>query len=187
MPAFLALAVLAPELTQVAFGAKWTDAGPVMRVLALVGIPHAVTYFNKAVVNAAGRPSLSLRVAVLTGIVNVIGFAIVVQWGIVAVATSYVVCGYLLAPVSVWSVSRVLDIDVKTYLRLFVGPTAGGAVMVVSVVAAQEALPDGVTGLPLLAILLLVAVTVYFLMLCLTSRRLVMSILSSGRRLLVTG
>jgi len=30
-PAFLTLAVLAPELTRVAFGPQWTDAGPVMR------------------------------------------------------------------------------------------------------------------------------------------------------------
>jgi O-antigen/teichoic acid export membrane protein len=187
MPAFLALAVLAPELIRVVFGSQWTGAIPVMQVLALVGIPHAVTYFNKAVVNAGGRPNLSLRLAVLTGVVNVVGFALVVRWGILAVATSYVVCGYLLTPVSVWSVTRVLDVEVKTYLRLFVAPLTSGLVMLLSLVAAKAALADQVTGLVLILALLLVAVTVYSLMLYLTGRRLVMSVLSNGRRLLATG
>jgi O-antigen/teichoic acid export membrane protein len=186
-PAFLALAVLAPELIRVAFGSRWTGAIPVMQVLALVGIPHAVTYCNKAVVNAAGRPDLSFRVAVLTGVVNVVGFALVVRWGILAVATSYVVCGYLLTPVSVWSVTRVVDVEVKTYLRLFVAPMTSGLVMLASVVAAKAALSDGLTGVALIAALLLVAGTVYLLVLLLTGRRLVMSVLSNGRRLLARG
>jgi PST family polysaccharide transporter len=185
-PAFLALAVLAPELTRVAFGPRWTGAIPVMRLLALVGIPHAMTYFNKAVVNAAGRPNLSLRVAVLTGIVNVVGFALVVHWGILAVAASYVVCGYLLTPVSLWSVTRVLDVEVKSYLRLFVAPLTSGLVMVLSLMAAKAVLPESLAGVAQIAVLLLVASTVYLGMLYLTGRRLVMSVLSNGRRLLAT-
>lgn len=184
-PAFLALAVLAPELTRVAFGPRWAGAIPVMRLLALVGIPHAMTYFNKAVVNAAGRPDLSFRVAIVTGVVNVIGFALAVRWGIVAVAASYVACGYLLTPVSVWSVMRVLDLEVKRYLRLLVAPAVSGLAMLVLVMAAKAVLPDDLTGVPLLAVLLLIAGAVYLLVLCLTGRRFVMSVLANGRRLLV--
>jgi PST family polysaccharide transporter len=157
-----------------------------MQVLALVGIPHAMTYFNKAVVNAAGRPNLSLRVAVLTGIVNVVGFALVVHWGILAVAASYVVCGYLLTPVSLWSVTRVLDVEVKSYLRLFVAPLTSGLVMVLSLMAAKAVLPESLAGVAQIAVLLLVASTVYLGMLYLTGRRLVISVLSNGRRLLAT-
>jgi O-antigen/teichoic acid export membrane protein len=171
----------------VAFGPQWTGAIPVMQVLALVGIPHAMTYFNKAVVNAAGRPDLSLRVAILTGVVNVVGFALVVHWGILAVAASYVVCSYLLTPVSVWSVTRVLDIEVNRYLRLFVAPLASGLVMVLLLTVAKAALPDHLTGVALLAALLLLAATVYLVLLTLTGRRLVTSVLSHGRRLLATG
>jgi O-antigen/teichoic acid export membrane protein len=185
-PAFLALAVLAPELTRAAFGSQWMGAAPVMQVLALVGIPHAVTYFNKAVVNAAGRPNLSLRVAVLTAVVNVVGFVLVVRWGILAVATSYVVCGYLLTPVSVWSVSRVLDLEITKYLRLFVAPMVSGLVMVVAMVAAKAVLSDDVTGVALIALLLPVGGSVYLLVLYLTGRSLVLSLLSNGRRLLAT-
>jgi O-antigen/teichoic acid export membrane protein len=183
-PAFLALAALAPELTRVAFGPQWEGAIPVMQLLALVGIPHAMTYFNKAVVNAAGRPNLSFRVAIVTGVVNVAGFVLVVRWGILAVAASYVVCGYLLAPISVWSVTRVLELDIKEYLRLLVAPTASGLAMLLSVVAAKAVLPADLTGLSLLAVLVLIAATVYPLVLYLMDRRFVLSVLSNGRRFL---
>jgi PST family polysaccharide transporter len=158
-----------------------------MRVLALVGIPHAVIYFNKAVVNAGGRPNLSFRVAVLTAIVNVVGFVLVVRWGILAVAVGYVVCSYLLTPVSFWSVTRVINVEVKRYLRLFVAPMASGLVMLLSVLSAKAALAHEVTGIALIVALVFVAVTVYSLMLYLTARRFVMSMLSNGRRLLAMG
>jgi O-antigen/teichoic acid export membrane protein len=186
-PAFLALAALAPELTRLAFGPKWTGAIPVMQVLALVGIPHSLTYFNKAVVNAGGRPNLSLRVAVLTAVLNVVAFVLVVHWGILAVAVSYVACSYLLAPVSFWSVTRVVDVEVGPYLRLFVAPLASGLVMLLAVLGAKAALAGQVTGITLLLALALVAATVYALVLFLTARRFVMSLLSRGRRLLATG
>jgi O-antigen/teichoic acid export membrane protein len=186
-PAFLSLAALAPELTRLAFGPKWAGAIPAMQVLALVGIPHAVTYFNKAVVNAGGRPGLSFRVAVLTAIVNVVAFVLVVRWGILAVAISYVVCSYVLTPVSFWSVTRVVDVEVKPYLRLFVAPMTSGLVMLLSLLGAKAALAGEVTGIALIVALVLVAATVYLLMLYLTARHFVMSVLSNGRRLFAMG
>jgi O-antigen/teichoic acid export membrane protein len=186
-PAFFLLAVLAPELMRVAFGPKWTGAIPVMQVLALVGIPHAVTYFNKAVVNAGGRPDLSLRVAVLTAVLNVVAFVLVVRWGILAVATSYVACSYLLVPVSFWSVTQVVDIEVKSYLRLFVAPMTSGLVMLLFLLTAKAALADEVGGVALMVVLVLIAVSVYLLMLYLTARRFLISVLSTGRRLLAMG
>lgn len=182
-PAFLALAVLAPELTRLVLGPRWTGAVPVLQVLALVGVPHAVTYLNKAVVDAAGRPDLSLRIAALTAVVNVIGFAVAVRWGMVAVAASYAVCAYLLVPPSVWSVTRVLDVEIKRYLRLFVPPAASALAMLGSIVAVRAALSDAVPGLVLVAALPAGAAA-YLVMLSLTDRRLIQDVLAHGRRLL---
>jgi O-antigen/teichoic acid export membrane protein len=182
-PAFLALAVLAPELTRLVLGPRWTGAVPVLQVLALVGVPHAVTYLNKAVVDAAGRPDLSLRIAALTAVVNVIGFAVAVRWGMVAVAASYAVCAYLLVPPSVWSVTRVLDVEVKRYLRLFVPPAASALAMLGAIVAVRAALSDAVPGLVLVAALPAGAAA-YLVMLSLTDRRLIQDALAHGRRLL---
>ena len=169
VPAFLALAVLTPELMRVAFGPRWLAAIPVMQTLALVGIPHAAAYCNKAALNAAGRPDLSLRIALLTGVVNVIGFAVVVNRGILAVAVSYAVCSYLLVPVSLWSTIRVLDLSTKAYLRLFVAPLVSGIVMASAVLGVKAALAEGMSEPLRLLVLLLVAVAAYLVMLSLTA------------------
>jgi hypothetical protein len=116
-----------------------------------------------------------------------VAFVLVVHWGILAVAISYVACSYLLAPVSFWSVTQVVDVEVKPYLRLFVAPLASGLVMLLAVLGAKAALAGEVTGIALLLALALVAATVYGLMLFLTARRFVVSLLSRGRRLLATG
>jgi hypothetical protein len=102
------------------------------------------------------------------------------------VAISYTVCGYLLVPVSIWSVTRVLDVEIKRYLRLFVAPAASALAMLVSLVATRAALSDDIPGLALVAALLAGATT-YLVLLSLTGRRLVRSALSNGRRLLAGG
>jgi len=116
-----------------------------------------------------------------------VAFVLVVRWGILAVATSYVACSYLLVPVSLWSVTQVVDVEVKSYLRLFVAPMTSGLVMLLFLLTAKAALADEVGGVALMVVLVLIAVSVYLLMLYLTARRFLMSVLSNGKRLLAMG
>ena len=80
--------------------------------------------------------------------------------------------------------TRVLELDIKEYLRLLVAPTASGLAMLLLVVAAKALLPADLTGLSLLVVLVLIAATVYPLVLYLTDRRFLLSVLSNGRRFL---
>jgi hypothetical protein len=113
----------------------------------------------------------------------VIGFAVAVRWGILAVATSYAVCAYLLVPPSVWSVTRVLDVEIKRYLRLFLAPAASALAMLGSLVATKAALSDDVPGV-VLVVALPAGAAAYLMVLFLTDRRLVLHVLAYGRRLL---
>jgi O-antigen/teichoic acid export membrane protein len=182
IPSFLALAVLAPEIIRVTLGPGWDASIPVMQVLAPVGIPQVAIYCNKAAFNAAGRPDVSLRIAVGSAVANVIGFVVSVQWGILAVATSYVVCSYLVAPVSVWALRAVLPIEIGTYLRLFLAPTISGVIMVLCLSTLQAALGE-LSDVAVLAISLPVAAAVYIGMLFLTGRGLLRSVLAHATAL----
>jgi O-antigen/teichoic acid export membrane protein len=182
VPAFLALSVLAPELTRLAFGEQWVSAIPVMQILALAGIAHAVLHCNKAALNAAGQPDLSLRIAILTGVTNVLGFALAVRWGIVAVAASFVVCSFLLIPVSLRAVTRALVLDVRSYLRPLFAPLLSGGLMVASMIGANVLLGDGAGDLQRLAISLLLGALTYCTMLRLMSRTQVQRLIRHARR-----
>lgn len=129
-PAFVGVSVVAPGLVRVLYGTKWAPSIPAMQILALIGVLHAVYYFSGSIITAAGKPSWRLAISLLGTTVNVVGFAIAVRWGIVAVAAALVVSGYLVAPIELWVVRRLIGIDVRTYLGQAAVPFLGTLAMV---------------------------------------------------------
>jgi PST family polysaccharide transporter len=130
-PAFIGVAVVAPELIYTLFGPQWTLSIPVARILAFIGILHSVFYFNNSLVKALGKPSWRLRITLLNAVSNVAAFAIAVRWGIIAVAAAYVIRGYSTSPVELWMIRKLLKVEIRTYLGQFLVPLAGSAAMAV--------------------------------------------------------
>ncbi|PAP75959.1 lipopolysaccharide biosynthesis protein [Rubrivirga marina] len=144
-PTFFALAALAPEVIPVFFGPQWGPSVPVMMWLAVAGVLSSVTFFNGSVLVAVGKPSWSLFAMALSVVAAVVGFAVAVQWGIVAVAAAVAVRAYVFSPVSLWLIGRVLPLSGRAYVRQFVPAAAGSLGLVAAVVAlrlARPPLPD---------------------------------------------
>jgi PST family polysaccharide transporter len=138
-PVFVGIAVAAPDVIAAVFGPRWAASVPVMRVLAFFGILHSLFFFNTTVVMSMGRPGLRLAINTLNAAANVAAFALVVRWGIVAVAAAFVVRAYLLSPLPLWAVHSLIDIDLKSYLKRFVAPAAATGVMAAAIAAARVA------------------------------------------------
>jgi PST family polysaccharide transporter len=132
-PSFLGVAALAPELVQVLFGSKWQPSIPVMQVLAFIGILHSMIYFNSTVMMAKGKPSWRFGVNCLNAVINVIAFALVTRWGIVAVALAYVISGYLVFPISIYLVRKLIPLQIITYLCQYIIPLTGTLVMIMTI------------------------------------------------------
>lgn len=137
-PAFLGVATLAPEIVDTLFGEKWLPSAPVMQFLALSGITKSLFTISGIVLVAVGKPGWNLKIMFLSTIVNVIGFAIAVQWGIVAVAASFAIRAYLLLPVQLWAVYKLLRIQLAVYFSKFVAPLTGCLVMAVAVLGTKH-------------------------------------------------
>jgi len=129
IPTFVGVAVVAPELVITLFGEKWIPSIPVIRILSFMGILKSVFISNAAIIKSAGKPSWLFGLNLLNAIVNVTAFLIVVRWGIVAVAASFVILGYLLAPLRIWVVKRLIAINIRIYLRQYIEPIIGAAVL----------------------------------------------------------
>jgi O-antigen/teichoic acid export membrane protein len=170
-PVFLGVAALAPELIAVAFGPGWQQAVPVMQVLSLIGILHASLFFNSTVLVATGRPREALFITTVNAVSNVVAFAIAVQWGIVAVAAAYVIRGYLLSPLPVWMVKRVIDFRVREYVRRFAIPLGCALLMVAVMLLLREALRPRLSDLVLIAPVALAGSATYLLAMRLTAER----------------
>ena len=160
-PLFIGGAIMAPELIAVLFQPKWLPSAPVFQVLAFVGLLHAVFYFNDAVMRAMGRPGWILALSALYAVCNVAAFALVVRYGIVAVAVAYVVRAYVLAPLPLWAVRRLIDIRWRAYLRPFRTPLIGTLLMAGAVLGTKMGLEGQAPTAVELSVGILVGALVY--------------------------
>jgi len=145
-PIFLGMATLAPELVPILFGKQWIPSIPVMQILAFVGILISVEHFTSTVIMAMGKPSWKLGLSCINSVINVIGFAIAVRWGIAAVAAAYVIRGYMLSPLSFFAVQKLIRLQLKPYLSLFFPPIVGSIGMIVTIVISRYYL-DGLLNM----------------------------------------
>jgi PST family polysaccharide transporter len=172
-PVFIGIATLAPELVPALFGDQWLPSIPVMQVLALIGILQSVLFFNGTVIKAAGKPSWQFGITFLNAVCSVIGFLFAVQWGIVAVAASFVIVGYSLAPISFLAVRRLIKVESSTYLRQFGPPLLASLVMVAVIMGLKYLLRDQALNMYLeLSLYILAGGLTYALVLGLTARSL---------------
>jgi PST family polysaccharide transporter len=160
-PIFLGVAALAPELVAIVFGKQWMPSAPILQILAFAGIFRSVTFFKGSVFMAMGKPAWRLWLALLNAVLNLIGFTLAVQWGIVAVALSYVIRGYMVFPISQWAVSKLIKTPMLTYLRQFVAPLVCSLVMTVTILTAKQLLGDFLNSYALLVICTLLGAAVY--------------------------
>ncbi len=177
-PAFLGMAILAPELVPVVFGDNWLPSVPVMQILAFIGILHAIEYFNQSVILAMGKPSWRLMINAINALGNVIAFVIVVRWGILAVAAAYVIRGYLLLPLPLWAINQLIQINFKTYWSQFIAPLIGALTMV-GVITALKIYVGHMLILPgLIAVCTGVGILVYGMMIKLIAPQLFQQVLT---------
>ena len=81
--------------------------------------------------------------------------------GIVAVAIAYVVAEYLLAPLRLWAVKKLIGIDFGTYLRNLRPPLLSGLLMAATLAAAKQMTSGLAPPGPLLVAYLMLGAAVY--------------------------
>ena len=143
LPVFAGLGLLAADLVPTLFGSKWLPSVPVMQLLAAVGALQTMLQPIVAVVVGMGRPEWRLRLQFVDGVANLIGFAIAVHWGFVAVAFSYLVVNYTLAPLWFVLLTGMVPWSLTGYLAQRRAPVLGMAIMCAAVLDLQHALPEG--------------------------------------------
>ncbi|MBD2448764.1 MOP flippase family protein [Nostoc sp. FACHB-152] len=180
-PGFLATVILAPEIVIVVFGEKWSPSIPVMQVLNIIGILYAYFFFNSSLMMAVGKPSWKLALDFVQSVSNVVAFAIAVQWGIVAVAAAYVIRGYLMTPLTIWVVWKLIRIDVKTYLSQGAVALAGTAIMLIAIAIVKYFLSNLISTSAILAISILIGTLVYVLSILLIRPKLFWQVVNIAR------
>ncbi|MGI4896021.1 MAG: lipopolysaccharide biosynthesis protein, partial [Janthinobacterium lividum] len=179
-PIFVAVLVLAPDLVPVVFGAQWRDAVPLAQVLSLVGLVYSVTFFDRSVLYAAGRPGLELVVAGVTAAATALAAFLGSQQSLMLVCVLLAVRSYGLWPLRLTFLHKVTGLSVAHYLLQWVRPVLA-TLPAAAVGLLLRGLLDGVD--PLLRLILAgIAMGIAFvLVLVLVDRRFVQETVSMLR------
>ncbi len=134
----------------------------------LIGVVRSAMYIYSSVFRAAGKPSWRFWIYLLTAAMNVIGFALVVRLGIVAVAASYVIVSYLLMPLYFFMIRNLIGVSIRSHLSQY-GPAIVSSLIMFAVVYAFKLFIGEQMMLPIrLSILVLTGAATYLLALRLT-------------------
>lgn len=147
LPAYVGLALVAPELVVTLFGERWAESGPVAAVLFLIGPVLTLQAFSASLFYAVGHPEVNFRLRLLTMVVRIGGFLIALPFGILAVAGAFTLSGYLLLPLNLrwqWTYAGVRTREFVGQLRGLVLATAAMVLVIIAVkVLLSSVLPLG--------------------------------------------
>ncbi len=116
IPSMLGLIVLAPDVVAVVLGPHWTQATPLIQILAWVGLHQSLQRFNSSVLQAINRTGTLFRYALLSVLVNFCGFVVGLNWGVVGVAAAYAITSTLVAPFYLAATTRSIGLSVWRFL-----------------------------------------------------------------------
>jgi PST family polysaccharide transporter len=116
-PIFALMATTAPDLVTVFFGQKWQQAAPVLATFCLGGVLSSVSYFNAPLLLASGQARIVFCLSLLNAILNTVGFLMAVPYGITAVASAFVIRGFLVYPINLILVRKVCGLSLRRYAQ----------------------------------------------------------------------
>ncbi|MEZ5831879.1 MAG: oligosaccharide flippase family protein [Dongiaceae bacterium] len=128
-PALIGLGALAPEAMPAVFGPNWAVSGVLVQIMSLMVVPYALSSFTSPMLMALGRGA-TLRTFSLGQLVSTIIFALAAApFGLIAVAWTSVLRGYLALPFQLWMLRSASGLRPQDALSAVAAPMAASLVM----------------------------------------------------------
>ncbi|MBN1576692.1 MAG: lipopolysaccharide biosynthesis protein [Chitinispirillaceae bacterium] len=150
VPVLLVMAIMPYELLRVicVFNRNnaWLEAAPLLRWLALMGIPYVFSTFSNSVWLSRGKVVESIIVSLVIGLSLVISIMIGVQWGLTGVCIALLLQAVLVFTPYMYVNYLLTRVPVVTSFSAFVPSLAAGALMAIVLLAMRHLVPgDTVT------------------------------------------
>jgi O-antigen/teichoic acid export membrane protein len=134
LPLMLTVAVTAPDIVHVVFGAKWDAAIPVIRILAPVCALLSIQGLADSVLQGVGAMRSYLRMKALSFALNMSAFFIGVHWGLTGMASAFAISTLVFMLMYLVVVSHALEAPTWCFVPALAGVfVAAAALMIVEV------------------------------------------------------
>jgi O-antigen/teichoic acid export membrane protein len=143
LPVLLGLVALAPMLIPLVFGSQWASAVPVVQILSVWVIAKTLQTWNTSVMDAAGKPHVSMILNLTVLIALPPSLWVGSQFGIAGAAVAFSLAELLLGEVPSFIVTtRQLRLKTRTVLRRVQGTFLASAVCFGVLLLVSRALAD---------------------------------------------
>jgi O-antigen/teichoic acid export membrane protein len=166
VPAGVGIAATAGVLVPLIFGPQWTEAIPLVAILAIYGVIAAMKTNAHYVYLALGRPNIAaylglMQISMLLPTLVLLSM----KYGVTGAAYAYLVSQAVFTPFSFWALFKTLDITVHQLLRVLWRPVVSATLMFAVVRLVLPRLPlepiDNITGFAHLMIAVLSGAVAY--------------------------
>jgi len=169
------------------FGERWLPTIPLIQVLAFAFLLRVSYLFYGILITAMGKPSWNLWRNSIETLIRVIVFCLVIRWGVVAMAIAAMLVLYLVTPIRVWMIHKLIYLNLAKYFRTYIVPLAGAVIMVFAILATQHFLSNWISLHMLLVLSIIVGVVFYSGVLLLISPKLIYQTFESARLAVILG
>jgi O-antigen/teichoic acid export membrane protein len=140
-PIFAGLAVCAPEVVSLAFGAQWTSAVPYFAVVALMTLPFFARMYATAVLKALGHPSAPTVQFLIETAYVVLAMLVFGRHSLVLAMTAWVSRLVIGLPIDLSFLAKFGGMSLREQLRGVGAPAIGCAIMACVVVVLSRFIP----------------------------------------------
>jgi PST family polysaccharide transporter len=175
-PTFLGLAAIAPELIPFLMGDDWSGAVPAIQILAVSGVPTAITVVNGAIMRAMNRAGSQLLLGLITLVLTFALLGGLARFGLAYVALAVLIAAWATVPLHGYVFWRATGLPIGRQLRGLVPALLASLVMAGTVLAWREMIAGELERWLLLASEVVLAVAVYALLTALIDRSTVLGL-----------
>lgn len=144
VPAHVGVALVAPNLIVVLFGAAWAEATPVVVPLVLSGVFGLLVSVEMSLLRALNHPGAHAVNATLTLLATTLGLGVVAWLGLDGFAWVVFARALLVSlPLGIVATSLIAGISIRRQLSVLVVPMVGSAVMAMAVIGLNIQWPIG--------------------------------------------
>ena len=129
VPAAVGLAVLAPVLVPALFGEQWAAAAPVVQLLAVASLLHAMVFTAGSVLVALGRPRAVILAQLASAAVLLPSLYLAAQASILAVGAVHILGAVVFGGAKLALVCRALALDWRDLAKVATPTVAAASVM----------------------------------------------------------
>jgi PST family polysaccharide transporter len=161
IPLCLGLFITADPLVRVAFGEKWLETIPILRVLSIYAWILSIGFHAGGVYKAIGRPDISVKLSLLNLAMLAPALLFGSRYGLIGIALAHMIIAFLRTMMRLIVANRYISISIGDIL-LQMKPAILGGISLASLATPVLYLTSGLSPLPRLFAIALAGAAGYF-------------------------